>query len=385
LHILIDYRPALRDRTGVGEYVHHLSDALLRRISPPDQVTLFSSSWKDRLDRAVLPRASRLDARVPVRVLNLAWHRLEWPPVEVFGVRPDVTWSLHPLLMPARSAARVVTVHDLFFLDHPAATAREVRRDYASLAPAHVARADAVVVNSEYTRQSVVRRLKVSADRITVCYPGAPAWPVRPTPERGGPILHVGTIEPRKNIGALLRAYGTLAAARGLPRLLFAGRIAAGVDLDALIRGAGLSAADCSLEFRGYVSEEEKVQLYRDASLLVVASADEGFGIPALEAMAVGLPVVASNRGSLPEVVGDAGLLVDPDDPEALASAIASVLDDPSLRQSLRERGFRRAAGFSWETSAERLLRTFRQAVRQRGPHADPPRTRAAADDAPHR
>jgi glycosyltransferase involved in cell wall biosynthesis len=355
LHILIDYRPALRQRTGVGEYVHRLTDAMLRQLTPGERLTVFSSSWKDRL-RQVPDGASRLDLRIPVKTLNFAWHRLGWPPVERFGVAPDITWSLHPLLMPSRHAVRAVTIHDLYFLDRPEHTAAEIRRDYAALAPRHAARADLVVVNSAYTRGEVIRRLGVEADRVTVCYPGAPALPPRPLPPSAGPILHIGTIEPRKNVEALIRAYAELGRSRPhVPPLVFAGRSADRVGLP-----ADLSAG--RIEFLGYVEDERKAQLYREASMLVIPSNDEGFGIPALEAMTVGVPVVAAGRGALPEVVADAGILCDADAAADLAGAMGRILDSEPLRLDLRARGIERARAFTWQASAARLLAAFRSA-----------------------
>ena len=124
VRILLDYRPALRQRTGVGQYVHELAAAMLPRLRPGESLVLFSSSWKDRLEPHRLPGASVVDVRVPVRVLNLAWHRLEWPPVERFAGAVDVAHSTHPLLLPSRHrAVKVVTVYDLDFLDHPAGAA----------------------------------------------------------------------------------------------------------------------------------------------------------------------------------------------------------------------------------------------------------------------
>ena len=361
LHILIDYRPALRQRTGVGEYVHQLTDAMLRRLPPGDRVTLFSSSWKDRLER-IPAGAEGLDLRIPVTALNLAWHRIGWPPVEWLGAAPDVTWSLHPLLMPSTRAVQAVTVHDLYFLDRPEDTAREIRRDYATLAPRHAARADLVVVNSEYTRGQVIERLGIVAERVTVCYPGAPALEPRSVPAADGPIVHLGTIEPRKNIKALIRAYVQLAQSRrAVPPLVFAGRATEPVSQ---LRPVGLAAG--RIDFLGYVDAETKAQLFRDASMLVIPSHDEGFGMPALEAMTVGLPVVAARRGALPEVLGDAGLLCDAAAPEALATAMARILDSEPLRADLRGRGIERARRFSWDDSAARLLAAFHSTHQRR-------------------
>src|SRR6476620_9599848 len=119
VRILVDYRPALRERTGVGEYVHELAAALDRQRPADDTLTLFSSSWKDRLTSVRPARARIVDTRVPVRFLNFSWHRLEFPPVEWLVGPLDIAHSPSPLLIPTRRAARVVTIHDLDFLDHP--------------------------------------------------------------------------------------------------------------------------------------------------------------------------------------------------------------------------------------------------------------------------
>jgi glycosyltransferase involved in cell wall biosynthesis len=352
LRILVDYRPALRHRTGVGEYAHNLAAALARRTDI--HVTLFSSSWKDRLPPHAVPGTASVDARVPVSLLNFAWHRLSWPPVENLGADTDVVWSLHPLLIPTLTAAQVVTVHDLYFLDHPEATVREIRRDYPRLAASHAAKADAVIVNSEYTRALVERRLAVPADRIAVCYPGAPAWRVREEPVEPGPILHIGTIEPRKNVEKVVGAYQALKSLLpGAPPLVFAGQVDVPVQ----------DPPDPAIRFLGYVEEDERLELYRRASMLVIASKDEGFGLPALEAMTIGLPVVAADRGSLPEVLGGAGILVDPDRPAEIAQAMQRLLSDPALRREQAAKGVARAIDFNWEASASRLAKAFADAL----------------------
>lgn len=365
VHILIDYRPALRERTGVGEYVHRLTEAMVPQLRPGERLTAFSSSWKDRLTG--LPSGvAAIDLRIPVSALNLAWHRFEWPRVERLGSSPDLTWSLHPLLMPASKASQAVTIHDLYFLDHPEHTAREIRRDYACLARAHARRADLVVVNSNYTRSQVIERLDVEPSRIVVCRPGviAPESPARGN-SGAGPILHLGSIEPRKNVHMLLRAYEWLASRRSdLPNLVLAGKVPRPfVHL-------ATEAVRSRIHFLGYVGARQKSQLLCTASMLVVPSTDEGFGMPALEAMAHGLPVVAANRGALPEVLGDAGLLVDAASPESLGAAISRVLDHSELRLQMRTRGLERAAAFSWTRSAEALLDAFRHVYRRRGRRA---------------
>ena len=361
MRILLDYRSALRHRTGVGELAHRLSEALVPKLAPGDELSIFSSSWKDRLPASgAVPGAHQVDLRIPVRLLNAAWHRLEWPPVEWLAGRYDVTYSLHPLIVPSRDAARVITIHDLFFLDHHDGTSAEIRRDYAALAASHADRADAIVVPSEYTKAQVLGRLGVEAARVAVCCLGAPDWRPRVEPPPGGPILFIGTIEPRKNLAGLLRAYERLIAIRpDAPRLVVAGRVppqhaSAATDLGGRV------------DYCGYVSDDERLRLYREASMLIMPSLDEGFGLPALEAMTIGLPVVASNRGSLPEVLGGAGLLVEPDDADGTAAAMARVLAEPATRQRMTDAGVARSRAFRWDTMAERVLDTFHAAIERR-------------------
>jgi glycosyltransferase involved in cell wall biosynthesis len=362
VRILLDYRSALRNRTGVGEFTHSMAAALARTGGAADQVVLFSSSWKDRLAPGSVPGASVIDRRIPVSVLNFAWHRLEWPQVEHLAAGgADVAWSLHPMIMPARSAARVITIYDLYFLDHPEGTSREVRRDYAALAADHARRADAIIVCSEYTRDRVVARFGVAAEKISVCYPGAPGWTPREQPSTPGPILHVGTWEPRKNIPALQKAYLDLARDRpDTPQLVLVG---GGGSFASLHSAADTELLRTRMRTTGYLSDEEKLRFYREASMLVMASTDEGFGIPALEAMTIGLPIVASNRGALPEVIGDAGLLVDPEDSVAFSAAIRRVLDDGAFSRDLARRGVERSRRFNWDTSATIARSAFHAAV----------------------
>ncbi len=367
VRILIDYRPALRERTGVGQYVHELAAALQRQLLPSDRLVLFSSSWKDRLQPDRIPGAAHVDARIPVKALNFSWHRLEWPPVEMIAGSADIAHSLHPLLMPTRAAAQAVTIHDLDFLDHPGRTRAEIRRDYPALAAAHATRADLVIVNSRYTASSVASRLGVRADRLVVCRPGAPSdLAPRDTPSAIGPILFVGTIEPRKNLPALFSAYEELVRIRpDAPDLLLAGKI---VEHSASILAAVESHPVLARRVRhlGYVSDAERHALYREASMLVLPSLDEGFGLTALEAMHVGVPVVASNRGALPEVLGNAGQLVDPLKADAITAAILRLLDHPGLRAEQTQAGRARAREFSWSESAGRLIDAYRQTLAQR-------------------
>ena len=366
LRILFDYRPALVRPSGVGEAAHKLASALVPQLGPADVLTIFSSSWRDRLGPGRVAGAKVADARVPVRILNFAWHRLGWPPVEWLAGPADVVHAQHPLLIPARRAARVVTIYDLYFLDHPERTRAEIRRDYAALAPSHAPRADAVIVASAHMRSLVASRLGVPRNRVWVCPLGAPDWSPRGDIVPSGPVLFMGTLEPRKNVGGLLDAYARLLARRpDAPRLRLAGHVPE--DGRATLGRIDAAPFRGRVEHAGYVRGEDRARLYREASVLVLPSFDEGFGLPVLEAMTVGVPVVASRRGALPELVGDAGLLVDPADPEDLARGLDRLLGDPALQRRLAEAGRRRAAGYSWASTASRVLDVYRAAIERRG------------------
>jgi glycosyltransferase involved in cell wall biosynthesis len=362
VRILVDYRPALRERSGVGEYIHRLTEALVRVSAGRDEIALFSSSWKDRLVPQAIAGTTGVDRRVPGRVLTRLWHQQEWPPVDWLAGRYDVVHSSRPTLVPARRAAQVVTVHDLDFVDHPERTQAEFRGDYGTLARRHAQRADQVIAISAYTAGEVEARFDVPRSRITVCRPGRPAWTPRPHAPLEPYILFVGTLEPRKNIGGLLEAYARLLAATpDAPRLVLAGR-ALEESRDWLTRLESAPFAG-KAEYLGYVREDSREGLYKGAALLVLPSFEEGFGLPALEALTVGLPVVASNRGALPEVIGDAGLLVDPTDTEGLAVAMGRIVSQPGLASELGARGVRRARLFDWNTSAEALRAAYDVAI----------------------
>ncbi len=365
MRVLIDYRPALRERTGVGEYTHELVRALAS--AGELDLTIFSSSWRDRLrlDDPGLHGLTAIDRRVPVRLLNLLWHRLGWPSAEVLTGRAfDVTHSPHPLLLPSRAAAQVVTIHDLSFLDSADGSRADVRRDYPALVHAHAARADRIVVSSRYAAGEVASRLGVPATKIALCPPGAPAWPPRQASPTPGYVLFMGTIEPRKNVGVLLDAYERLLKRpreAALPELVLAGKAtpAARAWLDRLehppLRGV--------VRHLGYVDAERRRSLYEGARLLVLPSRDEGFGLPVLEAMATGVPVVAAHRGALPEVVGSAGPLIDPESPDDLAAAIEKILTDAEFAAGCVSKGLARAREFQWATTAQLVHGAYRAAI----------------------
>lgn len=276
-----------------------------------------------------------------------------------------------PPLCPARL---VVSVHDIAYERYPHFfTPREVTR-FRVLVPLAIRRAAVVLTLSEFSRQDILRRYHTPPEKVVVAPCAAdpafrkiddPAQLVAIKERHGidGPyILCVSNLQPRKNLKTLIAAYVALrTAGETRHKLVLVGRKAWLYDeIFAAARDSGFAG---DLVFTGYLPREDVVALYNAADLFVYPSIFEGFGLPPLEAMACGTPVVTSSTSSFPEVVGDAALTVDPLDVAALAGAMARVLHDPTLRARLRERGLRRAAAFSWEATARIILEAYRRAA----------------------
>lgn len=321
-----------------------------------------------------MPAARIADVKIPVRALVWSWNRLEWPPVEWLAGNHDVVHSQSPLLIPAARAAQAVTVHDLDFLRYPEQMPAEIRRDYPALARSHAARADAVIVSSQYAAAEVTRELQLSRERVHVCPPGQPSWAAEVRQRRsdfakassdfaarGDHILFVGTLSLRKNVGTLLEAYARLREqVPEAPRLVLAGHgTPASARWEARCEQPPLKG---HVEITGYVTTAQRIALYAGARMLVLPSYEEGFGLPVLEAMACGVPVVVSSRGSLPEVAGPAATPVDPDDVEGLTSRMRELLDR-RVAAAASERGLAQASRYRWTECAEAALRAYASAM----------------------
>jgi glycosyltransferase involved in cell wall biosynthesis len=264
----------------------------------------------------------------------------------------------------ATSCPVVVTIHDLFFIGYPGRRRPLYDAAMTRLARLYARGASAIVTDSEHSRRAIVERLGVAADRIAVIpvglgpefRPGAPTLAQRERYGLGADYaLYVGNFLPHKNLPRLLRAWAALPEPlRAAHRLVLAGGDRAGRPaLAALAASLGLGAG---VVFPGLVDDADLPAVYGGAALVVQPSLEEGFGLPALEAMACGAPVVAARRGALPEVVAAAGLLVDPADERALATALARLLGAPEERAALARRGVARAGEFTAERTAGRVV-----------------------------
>lgn len=302
--------------------------------------------------------------------LRVLWEQLVFPRV----LRNDCITVLHGAVNALPVAWRgksIVTILDLSFLLMPTAFNRPNRMYLRWMAWYSARRANQVVAISEATRRDVIKLLGVSPERVIRVYCGVDArfHPIddheelhrfrqaHSLPERF--ILYLGTIEPRKNLVRLMDAYAELRrrGATAWPLVLAGGR---GWRDEAIVHYAARLGLEDAVRFAGFVPEEEIPLWYNAAAFFVYPSAYEGFGLPPLEALACGTPVVASNRASLPEVLGDAAVLVDPSDTGAIVDGMQRMLEDDPLRSRLSSLGPQRASAFSWRRMAEETLAVYR-------------------------
>jgi glycosyltransferase involved in cell wall biosynthesis len=261
----------------------------------------------------------------------------------------------------------LLTVHDLSFLHYPDHFVPKLVRYLSGVVPRSVARADRVLADSQATRDDLIEYMGVPPEKVQVLYSGVDGR-FRPTEEPGERerlkeryglpgdrpyVLSVGTVQPRKNYVRLIRAFASLE--RTSHELVIAG--GHGWLYQEVLAEA--EERKDRVRMLGFVDDADLPALYRGAALFAFPSLYEGFGLPVLEAMACGVPVVCSNTSSVPEVAGDAALLIDPHDEESLAQALERLLSDEGLREQMVKQGFERAGQFTWERAARQLLSTI--------------------------
>jgi glycosyltransferase involved in cell wall biosynthesis len=365
VHVAIDARLADYSPGGIAQYSLQLSQALAM-LEAPERLTLLRSARPKVHAQAVEGMAS-------VRLLTPPHHRLEQValPVELLRLRPDLLHSTDFIPPLRRHFKSVITVHDLGFLHYPRTLTGSSQRYYSQIGAA-VRSADRIIAVSCRTRDDLVRLIHADADKIDIVAEAAdPTFePVdseaalAAARQRLGVsrpyVLFVGNLEPRKNLLVLLEAFARVRHELDVQLALVGRR---GWLYEPVFRRVGELDLEPHLRLVAGMSNAELPPIYSAAALLALPSLYEGFGLPALEAMACGCPVVASDRGSLPEVVADAGLLVHADDPAGLAAAMLRVLTDSALRADLVRRGLRRSRNFSWRKAALDTLAVYRRAL----------------------
>ena len=356
IRVAVDATPLLGARTGIGQYVAHLLRELA--LDPTAQVRAAAFSLRGRSGLRDLPvGVSIVHRALPARLLHQAWRRWDWPSAESVVGRVDVMHGTNFTLPPPRRGAGVVTVHDLAFVRYPDLVSA-ASLEYRELVPRALTRAAAVLTPTQAVAAELVDTYSISPDRVHVTPLGVDdAWFSATAARSSGLpeqyLLAVGTQEPRKGLDVLLSAYRLLLADRiDVPRLVIAGGTGWGPML-----GTARLTADQVITL-GYVARSTLRGLVAGASLLAFPSLYEGFGLPPLEAMAAGTPVVASDVPAVREVVGSHARLVPPRDPAALAGALQDVLahpPSPDQRAAARER----AASFTWRRCRETTMAAY--------------------------
>ena len=361
MHIGIDARLTYYYHGGTNTYIRRLVEAL-ETLDRENQYTVFHSR---KMRESVTHRFRRAQLWTPCH------HQLERIALSIELARFNFDILHSPdFIPPIRGARRhIITVHDLAFLHYPQFLTSESRRYYNGQIESAVHHADHILADSQATKTDLVNMLNVPPEKITIHMLGVdPSF--KPQSQEtlnhyrleldlpDSYILFVGTFEPRKNIRGLLDAYRQLLARRSdLPPLLLAGQ--RGWLFDETMAYIDELKLHPHIIWRENIPQAALPSLYHMACVLVMPSFYEGFGFPALEAMACGTVPIVSNRSSLPEVVGDVGLQVNPDDPTTLAEALEFALTHPEWVADMRQAGLERAASFTWERTASVLLSVY--------------------------
>jgi glycosyltransferase involved in cell wall biosynthesis len=374
MRIAFDYTAGIRQQAGIGNYVRHLVEALLQQDSS-NQYTLLTSGRPTR--ERPFPQAPNVRGRsiyIPDRYLNIIWYRWRLPLYATyFSGQADIYHGPDFALPPiGKKLRKVVTVHDLAFLDCPEYAVPSLSTYLKKIVPEAVADADVVCTVSEEVSRTLIKHFQTPREKLTVIPNGVNPYLRRITDPvlleatrhkfglKSPLVFTASTLEPRKNHSGLIKAFYQAQKHKHGPAML---AIAGGKgwlyeETEQLVRDLHL---EDKVRFLGRVSDYDLVTLYSLADVFAFPSFAEGFGVPPLEAMACGVPVIASNTTSLPEVVGDAALLVDPHNPEELAQAILHILEDTQLQADLRHKGYERVKHFTWEESARKMLSVYQR------------------------
>ncbi len=372
MRITIDYTAAIRQGAGIGTYVRNLVGAMLQQDSS-NQYTLLTSGQSS--SEHPFPEAENVRGRsifLPDRYLNVLWYRWRVPlPATLFSGPTDIYHGPDFVLPPlGKQVKKVVTVHDLAFLEHPEYAVPSLADYLRKVVPEAVNSADVVATVSGEVSRTLSKHFQTPAEKMIVIPNGvSPQFHRRTDPlllsatqHKFGLkyplVLGVGTMEPRKNHMGLIKAFYQAQQKKGGPAML---AIAGGQGW--LYEETKQLVAELKLEkkvrFLGRVTDLELILLYSMADVFAFPSFAEGFGIPLIEAMACGAPVITSNVSAMPEVVGDAALLIDPHNIDELATAISNLLENEQMREELRAKGYQRAREYTWEASAQKMLHIY--------------------------
>lgn len=355
--------------SGVENYIYNLLEHLLQQDKHNQYVFFQNGYWNDNSDHLKFMNASFKQARIPNKILNFSLRFFKFPKLESLVGEFDLFFMPNANQVSVKKQSKlIITVHDLspLLLPQMYSLRRRLWHKFLSLEKLYK-KADLLLAVSEHTKHDLVTLLNIPENKIKVIYPGIDHSVFKPDITEadlrkvrnnynlpGKFILFISTLEPRKNLLNLIKA---LSRMKEPAHLVVAGKL--GWKYSSLIKALASPELKERIHYLGYIEEQDKPALYKLASLVAYPSFYEGFGFVPLEAMAVGTPVVTSNVSSLPEVVRDCAILVDPYRVDMLALAMDEAVSNLSLRQNLVEKGFIRAKDFNWFETAKQTLEAF--------------------------
>lgn len=378
MRILFDGYPLLTTKSGVGYYTYNLIGSLLKLDHENDYTILYNTS-KSRKEPIVMVPERYL--RYPYKAFNRFPFIPSWLkniPLESFVGEFDIFHGTNAGLLPVKEGATVLTIHDLAYVHYPETIGRSSYKFLTKNLARYAQLCDRIVTVSDNTKRDIIECLNIDPKKINVTHLAADAR-YRPIdrndagcklvqakyklPERF--ILYVGNLEPRKNIPALIRSYSMMIKRTGGDhKLVLAGGCKRGFEeIMSLIRQLKI---EDKVILTGYVELEDIPYLYNLAEVFAYVSKFEGFGLPPLEAMQCGIPVIVSSVSSLPEVVGDAGIMVDPFDDKKISIELEKMIADDKLRKYYSQKGRERAAEFSWEKTAIATMAAYKKAFQSK-------------------
>lgn len=370
--IALDYTPAFEQTGGIGRYARELT-AALAAIDSSNTFRLFvAGAAKSQLPKPPAENFTWKPTRISAKWLARLWHRMGLRvPVEAFIGTVDLYHATDFVLPPTRKETRtLLTVHDLSFIRVPAAASPALKAYLDETVPRSVEAADHILADSEATKSDLTDLYGARADKITVLYSGVDTGfsqvsdpreiervCVKYGLEQIRYLLSVGTVQPRKNYSRVIEALAEIRRMGHELHYVIAG--ASGWLEDEMKQTIERTAMDEYVHLLGLVEDRDLPALYSGARMLAMVSLYEGFGLPVLEAMACGTPVITSNLSSLPEVAGEAALLVDPYDTGAIREAIVELETDADKRTQLIQAGILQATRFSWMRAARQLRSVY--------------------------
>lgn len=373
MRIGIDASSILPARTGVGNYTLYLIKTLLR-IDKNNHYVIYMNSYSQPMpDISFLKQDNVTIKRYHIvgPMLLQSWRFINFPPIDFFTGTVDVFHSPTGVVIPQIKGKRVLTLHDLYFMEHPEDTDSLGGKYLRQTVPVKVHKAEHLIAVSHATKSDIIKHLNVPAEKITVIYEGVDFLRFRIItnasrlnlirqeyclPQQF--ILTVATLEPRKNIEGLLFAYRRLKEiVYNPPKLVIVGR--QGWKSDTIHDTLQELALHRDVILTGYVSDEHLPLIYNNALMFVYPSFHEGFGLPVLEAMACGLPVLTSDTSALKEIVGDAAITVDPRNYYELAERMKEIITSHKMRSQLKDRALNHVRNFSWESCARKTLNVY--------------------------